>query len=117
MTRLERTDVVVCKVPTHVDPTAREPRLQAAMVDLLERAARGWIASQWITEPDRPDGFAFSTTEWLITNNVEKLDEFQRADDCVACLAGNDQAKAFLRDHPGRWVAIANVVYTAVWHD
>lgn len=53
--------------------------------------------------------------EWLFTSDPAEVDKFQPAHDCERCRTGNDQARAFLRDNPGRTIALGNIHYVEVW--
>ena len=113
MRRETFSDVFVCGIPKEVDTT--DPMHNVTLLAHLEKLARDWVWRQWGPGEARPIDIEFHVTDWLITDEIDKVDEFQPAHDCAACLAGNDQAKAYLREHPGRWLAMANMTYTEVW--
>lgn len=96
-------------VPVDVDPNV-------GMLDVivqLEGLARRYVWGQF--GADMPVDIEFAVTEWLVTDKREEVEVFQPAHDCAACRAGNDKADAFLREHPGRWIALGNLFYVEVW--
>lgn len=105
-------DVFAAAVPDDLDPTDPSQRLQ--LLAHLDQLAREWVWAQWRTGP-RPRAIEFAVSHWLITSDSSKVEEFQPAHDCVACRAGNDQSKAYLKANPGRYVAMANLRYTEIW--
>lgn len=107
--RIEQDDVFCVAVPEGIDPAD-----WATLQPQLEALARLWVHRQWQGVPG-PAAIKFADSDWLVTDNPDDVDKFQPAHDCVACLAGNDRAKAFLTANPGRWVAMANLHYTEVW--
>lgn len=110
--RIQQDDVFCVAVPEGVDPTGTPN--WAVLRPWLEAMARLWVRRQWQGVPG-PVAIEFGDSDWLVTDNPDDVEKFQPAHDCVACLAGNDQAKAFLAEHPGRFVAMANLHYTEVW--
>lgn len=111
--RLLQNDVFVAAVPEHIDPGNPEQRSQ--LLAELDMVARRYVHQQWAGQRRRPMDVEHAQSEWLITCKREQIDGFQPAHDCAACRAGHDQADAFLRENPGRWVAMANLTYTEVW--
>jgi hypothetical protein len=110
--KVTRNDVFACVVPDDIDPgdAAQQPALYAE----LDRQAKVWVWAQW-ANGGPPLDVDVATSEWLITCDVWRVDEFQPAHDCEECRAGNEKSKAFLRANPGRWIAMANLTYTEVW--
>lgn len=104
-------DVFAAAVPEDIDPS--DPAQTERLLAELDNVAKQWVWRQW--HGSRPIMVTFAESQWLITNKIEKVDDFQPAHDCAACLAGNDQMKAFLAENPGRWVAMANMTYTEIW--
>jgi hypothetical protein len=106
-------DVFAAAVPSDIDPS---DEAQAAQVlTFLDETARAWVWSQWLATGERPLDIEFAASEWLVTRDVWRVDEFQPAHDCQECRSGNDKCKAFLRANPGSWVAMANLTYVEVW--
>lgn len=62
-------------------------------------------------------GLVFTDLDWLITGDPNEVEKFQPAHDCAKCLSGNDQARAYLREHPDRKLALCNITYTEIWPD
>lgn len=106
MKRKRVEDVLAFVVPAGVDPDSAATR---GHMDLLAEAS---IAQQYTNRPRMV--VEIEDIDWLVTNDPAEADAFQPAHDCAACLAGADQVRAFLREHPGRTVALANLVYTEV---
>lgn len=48
---------------------------------------------------------------WAITGDVAEVAKLGNIHDCATCRASTDQAVAFLRDNPGREVAIARLFW------
>lgn len=103
-------DVFAVVVPPDVDTA----NLQEVIPKLIA-LAQASVAAQWRRVTPRPLRVENLDADWLITNRLNEVEEFQPAHDCVACRAGNDQVAAFLRENPGRFVALANLRYTEVW--
>ena len=53
--------------------------------------------------------------EWLITSDWQDVERSQPAHDCPTCRAGNDQAIAFLKEHPDQRLALGNLRYWELW--
>lgn len=62
-----------------------------------------------------PRALLIEPVDWLITSSADEVERHQPAHDCVACRAGNDQARAFLAEHPDRRIAVGNLRYTEIW--
>lgn len=113
MKRVQQDDVFCAKVPDGIDPADKGQR--ALLILWLEQQSRFWVAAQW--GGAGPARIEYLPSEWLITCTVADVDGFQPAHGCAACLAGNDQARAFLAANPGRWLAMANLRYVEYWDD
>ena len=105
--RHEASDVICLAVPDGVDPQDEN------FVKTLDALAWENVRKQFsqharLTLTERH-------TEWLITNDPEKVEQFQPAHDCEECHAGNVKAKAFLIANPTATVAMGNVHYVEVW--
>lgn len=100
-------DVFAVALPQGMDP--RDPTVP----DRLKRIATGLAWEQY--EGNRPMVLRFDPIDWLITNDADEADAFQPVHDCVACRAGADQMRAFLAEHPDRWVVLGNLHYVEVW--
>lgn len=72
-----------------------------------------WVHAQFkqYPEAERPT-IHFDRIDTLITDDFETADAFQPAHECDKCLEGTRLTAEFLRDHPGRFVALANIYYT-----
>ena len=103
-------DVFAMVVPETFDPAQPEDR--ARLVAKLGPLAESYVARQY---QKAPRALLFEKIDWLITQDPADVEKFQPAHDCAACRAGNDQSLAFLRENPGRWVALGNLTYTEVW--
>jgi hypothetical protein len=104
-------DVFAAVVPDDIHPSAGlSPALYAAM----DQMARRWVWAQW-ADGGAPLDIEFAASDWLITDKVYAVDQFQPAHDCQECRSGNEKSKAFLRANPGRWIAMANLTYVEVW--
>lgn len=64
---------------------------------------------------EKPAALRFDPVDWLITRDADEADAFQPAHDCAACQAGADQMRAYLAEHPDRWVVLGNLHYVEVW--
>ena len=82
-------------------------------IDALERLAQRNILSQY--KGRTPKALLLYESQWLITGDPEEALAFQPAHDCAACQAGNDQAVAYLKEFPGKRLALGNLHYTEVW--
>lgn len=111
ISRIQQDDAFCCAVPEELHP---DPTNWHVIRPRLEALARHWVRRQWTDVPG-PVAIEFAASDWLVTDDPADVDKFQPAHDCAACLAGNDQAKAFLAEYPGRFVAMANLHYTEYW--
>jgi hypothetical protein len=107
MTRVEPIlDYIVLAVPDHVahdDPSLPERLTDEAQRNILAQYRRP------------PRALIIEPIDWLITSNPSDVERHQPAHDCPTCRAGNDQAQAFLAEHPDRYLALGNLRYTEVW--
>lgn len=106
MTNEPIIDYCVLKVPHGVDPD--DPVIRERM-DVI---AKELTVAQY---RNPPKALLFDKIEWLITSNPHAVAEFQPAHDCSVCIAANDQAQAYLTDHPDEQLACANLRYVEVW--
>lgn len=106
-------DVMCLSVPPQIDPLdpVQHPGLEAGLAKIAHAA----VLDQYKDDPDPP---AIPTIEmqWLVTSDIEEAKEFQPDHDCPRCRAGTDQATAYLREHPGRFIALGNLSYDEVWY-
>lgn len=112
MKRTPIQDVFAMVVPARLDMEAPDVREETMAV--LQNLA---VATTWKQYADcevMPE-LEFEEIDWLITKDPADVEAFQPAHDCAACRAGNDQSLAFLRDNPGRYIAMANIGYIEVW--
>lgn len=100
-------DFIVLSIPPHVSLD------DEGAVEQLERQADRTIVAQYRRR--RPRAIIVRESEWLITSDWREVERFQPAHDCATCRAGNDQAIAFLKDHPDRRLALGNLHYSEVW--
>lgn len=104
-------DVMCMAVPEHVDPTVL--LIDGVPSEQLRSVAIQSLMPQYEGQP--PRAILLDSMDALVTNERADIEKFQPAHDCAACRAGNDQADTFLRDHPGRWLVLANVAYREIW--
>lgn len=107
---IEIKDVLAAVVPEHLD--ASTPESRAALLPDLYQLAVDRIVAQY---GGNPPTLIIDDLDWLITDRPEDVEKFQPAHDCAACRAGNDQSLAYLREHPGRFIALGNLTYREVW--
>lgn len=98
-------DYIVIVVPV-------EAEVDDDMFDELTVLAQQMILRQY-RHP--PRALLVEPVDWLITSDPIDVELHQPEHDCAACLAGNDQARAFLAEHPDRRLALGNLHYTEVW--
>lgn len=111
----DTVDVFCAAVPDNINPA--DPLQYGLLVTQLDRVALKYTARQWDQQHRRPLEIRNFTSEWFVTASEDDIEKFQPAHDCAACRAGNAQAAAFLRDNPGRYIALANLSYTEIWAD
>lgn len=102
------TDVFACAIPVGMDHD--DPSVPAYLTVLARH-----LTEKQYGAPFLPLELRFEPVEWLITNDADKADAFQPSHDCPTCQAGADQMRAFLVEHPDRWIALGNLTYTEVW--
>jgi hypothetical protein len=100
-------DFIVLTVPPGVDPD--DPEVRKKLEDQVSLNVMGQYKGK------RPRALAMDPVEWLITSDWEDVERFQPAHDCAACRAGNDQAIAFLKEHPDKRLALGNLRYWEIW--
>ena len=100
-------DFIVLTVPTEVDPE------HPAFREYLDRLADHTTMSQY--QGKKPKALVMDKIEWLITSDWEDVERQQPAHDCATCRAGNDQAIAFLKEHPDKRLALGNLRYWEIW--
>jgi len=100
-------DYIVLAVPDNASAEDEDT------MDMLEHKAELTVAGQYTDR--RPKAILFLKTEWLITSDWREVERFQPDHECVACRAGNDQAMAFLKEHPTKRLALGNLHYMEVW--
>jgi hypothetical protein len=100
-------DFIVLGCAPHI--TLTDPEHVEMLDRLAQRSAMGQYKKQ------RPKALVMDKIEWLITDDWEEVERFQPAHDCATCRAGNDQAVAYLKEHPDRWLALGNMKYWEVW--
>jgi hypothetical protein len=104
-------DVFAAALPEGLDPDKVKRRR------LIERhllpMAYASIEAQW--PAGQGPRVELRRVDWLITRDPAEAERFQPAHDCPTCLAANDQMRAFLAEHPDRWVVLANLFYREHW--
>jgi hypothetical protein len=101
-------DFIILGINPEVDPT--DPQVEASLERLMNRA----VMAQY-QGPSKPRALVVLRAEWFFTSDPEEVAKIQPGDGCATCIAGNDQARAFLREHPERKLALCNVEYQEVW--
>jgi hypothetical protein len=100
-------DVFAAALPEGMDPD--DPsilhRLRLMVMRLAWRQYKG----------AKPEELNLDPIDWLITRDADEAEAFQPAHDCAACQAALDQMRAFLAEHPDRWVVLGNLHYVEVW--
>jgi hypothetical protein len=81
--------------------------------DRLERIAELNVIGQY--HGRKPRALLYTATEWKITSDWREVEAFQPAHDCAQCTAANDQAMAYLKEHPEKRIALGNLHYVEVW--
>jgi hypothetical protein len=99
-------DFVILAVPPGADPDTPEAR------KAMERQAQLQVMRQYKRPPK---AVVIDAIEWTITSDWREVDKVQPGDGCPTCVAGNDQAIAFLKEHPDRRLALGNLKYWEVW--
>lgn len=111
-------DVLCLSIPDEIDPEVylghSDESVQLAFLEQLTEMAYKSVWGQW-SDRRAPADVKFSAIEWLITADVADVESFQPAHDCADCWMGNLMAEKFLREHPGRYIAMGNISYTPVW--
>ena len=104
-------DVMCLSIPEEIDPTLYlpDPGLRAAFLTKLTQLAHQTVWAQWPTEKPAVE---IEELDWMVTQAIADIEAFQPAHDCADCWMGNLKAEAFLKEHPGRWIAMANITYT-----
>jgi hypothetical protein len=98
---------MVLTMPPDVDPGDPEVHRH------LFRMAEAHIVGQYAKAPR---ALFIEPIHWLITSDWREVEAFQPDHyDCETCRAGNDQAIAFLKEHPEGRLALGNLRYTEVW--
>lgn len=98
-------DYIIIAVP--VDAVVDDQLLEALTIE-----AQRQILSQY---DNPPRAVVIEPIDWLITSSADEVERHQPAHKCVACLAGNDRARAFLTEFPDRCLALGNLRYTEIW--
>jgi hypothetical protein len=81
--------------------------------DVLEQMAYRAVIGQY--KGRTPKALLFTETHWKITSDWREVEQFQPAHQCPTCIAGNDQAQAFLKEHPEKRLALGNLTYVEIW--
>ena len=62
-----------------------------------------------------PKDIRFEKVAWLFTDDADEVERTQPAHDCSQCRDGNRQAQEYLRDNPGRLLALGDLKYVEIW--
>jgi hypothetical protein len=62
-----------------------------------------------------PKAVLLEAIEWWMTSDWRDVEARQPDHDCPSCRAGNDQAIAYLKEHPTKRLALGNLRYVEVW--
>lgn len=111
-------DVFAMRVPPKWHPQAEVAAATGELPDdlreELERLANATIYRQY-TESRGLKALLIGQHDWLVTGDPATVEAYQPGDGCPACIAGNDQALATLRENPGALIVLGNLNYTEVW--
>ena len=99
-------DYIIIKVEP--DASIDTPGLK----ERLNVAADRMIVAQY--KGKRPTAILLRT-EWIITSDWRDVEQYQPDHDCAQCRAANDQAIAFLKEHPEERLALGNLHYEEIW--
>jgi len=99
-------DYIIFQVPDEVDPNEPEQR------NRMDRTAEAQVIAQYERPPK---AVVMDSIDWLVTSDWREVERFQPAHDCATCRAANDQAVAFLKEHPEERLALGNLRYWEVW--
>jgi hypothetical protein len=103
-------DFIVLGVSPDVDLDTPEIR------EALNRLAQRSVMGQYAAKGSRPPkALVMDPIEWTLTSDWRDVEKMQPGDSCPTCIAGNDQAVAFLKEHPDRRLALGNMRYWEVW--
>ena len=105
-------DVIAYVIPEHYNLSTAEGR--AAAQNELRLLAVSSVAKQYVGRRGL-QAILMGDIDILITRDADEADRFQPAHNCPACVAGADQARAYLRDHPTKHIALGNIHYVEVW--
>lgn len=108
---MSETDVIDDFIVLSVPPSLSLDN--AGVIEQLDRLADVQIVAQYRRR--RPKAILLQESQWLITSDWREVERFQPAHDCATCRAGNDQAIAFLKEHPDQRLALGNLHYVEVW--
>lgn len=86
--------------PEDIDPKVLERQVYLLIIRQYERP---------------PMALLIDPIDWLITSDLAQVELHQPAHDCEECRKGNERAREFLAENPGRRIALGNVTYTEVW--
>lgn len=103
------TDFIILGVPDDLAEPLSEDQLQA-----MENLALRNIWGQY-HEKGAPEAILLQHIDWKITSTPAEVEEFQPAHECEDCRAGNEKARRFLTEHPGKRLALGNLFYVEVW--
>lgn len=100
-------DFIILSVPDDADLTRPGVR------DALDRLAHKNVMSQY--KKRMPRAVLLEAIQWWITSDWRDVEARQPDHDCASCRSGNDQAIAFLKEHPEKRLALGNIKYVEVW--
>jgi hypothetical protein len=100
-------DYIVISVPPNIDP--EDPGFHARMENITSYQIMAQYKGQ------RPRALVMDPVEWTVTSDWRDVEQVQPTHDCPTCRAGQDQAIAYLKEHPEGRLALGNMRYWEVW--
>ena len=85
--------------------------------DTLNQLMATAIKYVWAQYVRPPADIRFEAVSWLFTDDPDEIERCQPAHECSQCRDGNLQAQEYLRENPGRTLALADLKYVEVWPD
>src|SRR3982751_4389792 len=100
-------DFIILGVPD--DASLDNPDTVAALDRLAHRNVMGQYKKR------APRAVIMEPPQWWITSDWHDVEKRQPDHDCASCRAGNDQAIAYLKEFPGKRLALGNLKYIELW--
>lgn len=84
----------------------------------LEARIPGYIYATYTDEGrPAPGKIEAQPTEWVVSNSLETFEDMAEVDKDPRWQASVDQLQAYMREHPGEFVAVGIVRYTEIWDE